>query len=95
MQKRLRFLREKARRDKTGDPRSTCHRLRKAGLYPAPVVLDNGTVAWLEHELDALLAARAAGYTEEQIRTLVTELQRRRKGDAEAILAEYGEAAAA
>ena len=50
-------------RQQKGIPYSKVHlgRLEKAGLFPKRIQLGpNGRVAWLEHEIDAWIEARAA-----------------------------------
>lgn len=46
----------------------------KAGLWPPPVKLGVRTVAWIEHECDAVLAARVRGENDDAIRELVAEM---------------------
>lgn len=49
------------------------------GVWPPPVALGPRTNVWLEHECDAVLAARVRGESDEQIKALVTGLVAQRK----------------
>lgn len=46
----------------------------KAGLLPTPVRLSVKRVGWIEAELDDVLAARAAGWNDDEVRQLVRGL---------------------
>ncbi len=73
------ILRLPAVRTETGVSRST-HYLRVAqGLFTKPVSLGARAVGWPSSEVDALNAARIAGRSEEEIRALVTNLEKARK----------------
>lgn len=74
----LRMLRLPAVKDRTGHGRSTIYSQVKFGSFPPPVALGKRAVGWCEAEVDAVLAARIAGATEAEIRTLVRDLVRRR-----------------
>lgn len=54
----------------------------KSGLFPPPISLGGRAVGWLEHELDAVLAAMAADRSQEHLRTLVSHLIAQRKATA-------------
>jgi prophage regulatory protein len=45
---------------RTGLPRSTMYDMIRKRAFPAPVPLGAKAVGWLEHEIDAWLADRAA-----------------------------------
>lgn len=45
------------------------------GLFPSPVKIAARSVAWPEAEVMALVAARIAGKTDEEIRKLVADLK--------------------
>ncbi len=62
-----------------GRSRSTHYTDIKQGLFPRPVLLGARAVGWPEHEVAALNAARIAGMTDVEIRTLVTQLEAARK----------------
>jgi prophage regulatory protein len=49
------------------------------GLFTKPVQIGARAVAWPEHEIDALNAARIAGMCDDEIRELVIELEANRK----------------
>jgi prophage regulatory protein len=48
-------------------------------LFTKPVSIGARSVAWPEHEIDALNAARIAGFSDDEIRALVVELEAKRK----------------
>ncbi|WP_349255267.1 helix-turn-helix transcriptional regulator [Spectribacter hydrogenooxidans] len=48
------------------------------GLFPKPVKLSDRAVAWPEHEIEAVIAARIAGYGDDRLRQLISELERLR-----------------
>ncbi|MCP4321354.1 MAG: AlpA family phage regulatory protein [Alteromonadales bacterium] len=52
----------------------------KQGLMPKPISLGARAVGYLQHELDAVLLARIAGQSNEQIKELVKSLVAKRKG---------------
>lgn len=49
------------------------------GLWPKPVSIGRRCVAWPENEVDAMNAARIAGWNDEQIRVLVQQLEASRR----------------
>ena len=51
----------------------------KAGLFTKPVRIGDRAVGWPSQEVQAIVAARIAGKTPEQIRELVCKLERARK----------------
>ena len=51
----------------------------KAGLFTKPVRIGDRAVGWPSQEVQAIVAARIAGKTQEQIRELVCKLERARK----------------
>jgi prophage regulatory protein len=62
-----------------GIGKSTLHRRVAAGLHTPPVKLGARASGYPEHEVDAILAARIAGKSDEEIRRLVAELIAARK----------------
>ena len=54
--------------------RSTWYAQVADGLLPPPVRVSTRAVAWLDHELDAVAAARAANHSNDEIRALVQSL---------------------
>ena len=48
------------------------------GLLPKPIQISSRAVAWLSHETDAILSARIAGKSDDEIRALVLELTAQR-----------------
>lgn len=61
-------------KQKVGRGRSTTWRDVRAGLMPPSIALGPKCQAWVESEVDAVLAARVAGATEGQIKQLVKQL---------------------
>lgn len=64
----------------TAKARSTHYNDIKAGLMTPPVSLGVHSVAWPEHEIFAINAARFAGKSDDEIRQLVTRLVADRQG---------------
>lgn len=52
---------------------ASIYRLINENLIPPPFSLGCRAVGWYEHEIKAVIKARAAGRTEEEIKSLVTE----------------------
>ncbi len=50
----------------------------KKGLFTKPVLIGQRAVAWPKSEVQAICAARIAGYSDEQIKNLVDLLHSRR-----------------
>jgi len=65
-------------RQRTGQSRSGYYRQAQAGLQPPPIKIGPRASGVPEHEIDAVNAARIAGKTEQEIRTLVAALVARR-----------------
>lgn len=70
----MRMLRLEPMLDRSGLKRTPAYRLMREGLWPCGVKLGPRMVAWPESEVDAVLGARVAGQTDEQVRTLVQRL---------------------
>lgn len=66
----------------TGHSRSTIYLRISQGLWTKPVSLGGRTVGWPASEIAALNAARIAGQTDDQIRSLVKSLEKARKNAA-------------
>ncbi|WP_299022461.1 AlpA family transcriptional regulator [uncultured Photobacterium sp.] len=64
---------------KTGISRACLYKQIQHGLFPSQISLGYRSVGWLEREIDAVLKARVAGYTNEQIKALVSEMLDARK----------------
>lgn len=60
--------------------KSTWYKQRKLGLVPPEISLGERSVGYLQHELYAVLSARIAGKSIEQIKELVRSLVVQRKG---------------
>lgn len=74
----VRILRTADVLSRRGDSRSKMYRDIKAGLFPKPVNIGMQAVGWPEHEVEALLRARIAGSSEDDMRTLVSRLATQR-----------------
>lgn len=64
---------------KTGDARSTVYKKIAAGLWPRAVCLGGRSVGWPSSETEAILRARIAGKTDDEIRELVKQLEKARR----------------
>jgi prophage regulatory protein len=60
--------------DRIGFGRSTVYEHISDGTLPPPIRIGPKWSAWPSDEIDALLAARVAGWSDDQIRELVTRL---------------------
>jgi prophage regulatory protein len=65
--------------EKAGVSRSTLYARIAAGLWPKPVSLGMRSVGWPDGEVSEVIAARIAGQTDDDIRTLVASIEARRK----------------
>lgn len=63
----------------SGLSRSTIYSYIQKGLWTKPVRLGLRPVGWPASEVSALLSARIAGKSDEEIRTLVQALEAKRK----------------
>ena len=61
--------------EKRGVSRSSHYKDIKDGKFPRPVKLGLRTVGWPQHETNAVNAARLAGKSDEEIRSLVAQLE--------------------
>ena len=69
-------------KSESGYSRSTIYLRISQGLWTKPVSLGARAVGWPADEVAALNAARIAGKTDEEIRTLVMKLEAARKAAA-------------
>ena len=53
-----------------GCSRMTIARMEKAGTFPQRIRIGNGSVGWLEHEVEAWLAQRMAVRVEDECETI-------------------------
>lgn len=70
----LRLLREREARHHTGTGRSAHYSDVQRGLLPPPVKIGPRASAWIDTEIDAVVRARAAGQSDDQIKALVRKL---------------------
>jgi prophage regulatory protein len=80
--------------EQRGDSRSNLYRDIDAGMWTRPVSLGPRYSAWPQHEVDALVSARIAGCSNDEIRALVRALEAQRKQMAPSIDAGTAPAAA-
>jgi prophage regulatory protein len=73
------ILRIPAVKFESGLSRSTIYQRIAVGLWTKPVSLGARAVGWPSDEVEAINAARIAGKTDEEIRTLVAKLTAARK----------------
>ena len=74
------ILRIPAVKFESGLSRSTIYLRVSQGLWTKPVSLGARAVGWPSDEVEAINAARIAGYTDDEIRGLVSKLEAARKG---------------
>lgn len=73
---------------KCGDRNSKLYADISAGLRTKPVKIGGRGSRWPEHEIDAVLHARMAGATDDEIRALVTRLHELRQQQFATVLAQ-------
>lgn len=73
------ILRLPAVKNRYGCSRSTLYLRISQGLWTKPVNLGARSIGWPANEVDALIAARIAGKSEDEIRALVKQLEAARK----------------
>lgn len=76
----IKILRLPAVQSECGLSRSSVYLRIAQGLWPKPISLGGRAVGWPDSEVVAINHARIAGKSDEEIRELVIELQRNRKG---------------
>jgi prophage regulatory protein len=64
---------------RTGRRHSALHNDIHDGLMTRPVAIGRGAVGWPDDEIDAIINARIAGKSDDEIRTLVSRLHEARK----------------
>ncbi len=69
----------------TGLGRSTIYSQISEGLWPKPVNLGARAVGWPSTEVEALISARMAGRTNDQLQDLVVRLEAARRPDHEVV----------
>lgn len=74
----IEYIKESVAIAQAAKSRSALHADKHAGLWPFPVAIGGRSVAYLKHEVQAVLRARAAGKGDEEIRALVAELRSQR-----------------
>ena len=68
--------------DETGKTRTRFYADVAVGLFPRPVSLGPRAVGWPDYEIQAIVKARIAGWTDDQVRSLVQRLHDQRLQDA-------------
>lgn len=74
----IKFQRKTYLLEQFGFKKSTLYTRIKEGLIVPPISLGGTSVAWPEHELQAILRAMCAGKSPDEIKQLVTELVAKR-----------------
>lgn len=69
------LIRMAALRKRTGHSHSGAYLAMKKGLLPSSIRIGEKQVAWIEHEIDAIVKARIRGNSDDQIRALVRGLE--------------------
>lgn len=80
------LIRLKKVEEKTGYKKSMQYDLIKKGLMPSGIRIGERAVAFLSSEIDAVVAARIAGKSDDEIRELVKTLTAKRQQMANEIL---------
>ncbi|MFT6201772.1 MAG: prophage regulatory protein [Granulosicoccus sp.] len=75
----IRLIRSKQAQSKMSLPKTSFYQQIKQGFLVKPFSLGGRSVAFLEHEIDAIINARAAGQTDDEVKALVVELELQRK----------------
>ncbi len=78
-QQRISILRIKQVMGRTGNAKSTLYLRIQEGTLPKPVSIGPRAVGWPSDEIDAIIAARISGKTDEEIIDLVAKLEVARK----------------
>ena len=73
------IIRRKLVESRTGYSRSTIYLKMSEGFLPSNIKMGANSVGWLEHEINAIIAARVAGKSDDEIKVLVSELEAARK----------------
>jgi len=81
------LIRRKEVEGKTALKHSMLYDLIKKGEFVGPIKIGERAVAWIEYEIDAVIAARIAGKSNDEIRELVKALTENRKQMTDEILA--------
>ncbi|MSQ74108.1 MAG: AlpA family phage regulatory protein [Betaproteobacteria bacterium] len=76
------ILRHPAVKSRTGRSRSSTYTDIDDGLFVSPVAIGARAVGFPEHEVEAIIVARIAGKSNEEIRALVVKLEAARKAAA-------------
>lgn len=79
MTTKKRFNRKPTVLDQFGFSKSTLANKINEGVFVPPCSLGERSVAWLEHELDALASAMAAGKNKTELKALVVNLVAQRQ----------------
>ncbi len=77
------LIRMAALRKRTGYSHAGAYQQMKKGLLPSRIRIGEKQVAWIEHEIDAIVKARMRGCSEGDIRSLVVKLEAERAALAE------------
>lgn len=81
------LIRIKKVEEKTGLKKSMQYDLMKRGLMPSAIRIGERAVAFLESEIDTVVAARIAGKSDSEIREIIETLLAKRQKLADEVLA--------
>lgn len=79
----MRFAKMPAVLQQYGEPKSTLYWRIKRGEFPPSIKQGERSAAWIVEEIEALMQARAAGASVEEVRALVARLVADRQRPAE------------
>lgn len=71
---------------RTGMPRSSIYEHAAQGTFTKPVKIGAHASGWPDYEVDAITSARIAGWSNDQVRSLVRALHAQRKTAADGLL---------
>lgn len=86
IQYNCKIIRRPSTLERVGCSKTTLHSLEKRKLFVSSISIGERAVGYLEHEVQALIAARAANKSDEEIRLLVVKLEEQRKQTANTYL---------
>ena len=78
----MEILRQAAVTTISGNPKSSLYWRAATGTFVRPVKIGPRASGWIKAEVDAIVAARIAGKSDDEIRDLVTKLHAARKAAA-------------
>ena len=86
MNQPIRILKQREVTANTGKSKTTIWQETKDGTFPPPIKLGYKATGYIEHEVQAVLHARAMGLSDKQLKELVASLVKQRKESASKLL---------